>query len=65
LIIGGEIKSAQKIDTYASLIDIAATLLSQLKLPHADFQFSKNILNLVSPHFAYISFINGIRDGNA
>jgi len=59
LIIGGAVKTAQKIDTYASQIDISATLLSQLKLPHSDFKFSKNILNPASPHFGFFSFKNG------
>lgn len=59
LIIGGAVKTPVKIDTYASQIDISATLLSQLKLPHNDFIFSKNILNPTSPHFAFFSFKNG------
>ncbi|MEI7504744.1 MAG: LTA synthase family protein, partial [Paludibacter sp.] len=59
LIIGGAVKSAQKIDTYASQIDISATLLSQLHISHSDFRFSKNILNSASPHFGYFTFKNG------
>ena len=59
LIIGGAVKSPMKIDTYASQIDIAATLLYQLELPHQDFTFSKNILNPASPHFAFYTFPNG------
>ncbi|MBP7151276.1 MAG: sulfatase-like hydrolase/transferase [Paludibacteraceae bacterium] len=59
LIIGGAIKSPMKINTYASQIDIAATLLYQLGLPHQDFTFSKNILNPASPHFAFYTFPNG------
>ena len=43
------------VDTYASQIDIAATLLAQLGLPHDEFTFSKNILNPGSPHFAYFT----------
>ena len=43
------------IDTYASQIDIAATLLSQLGLPHDEFTFSKDILNPSSPHFGYFT----------
>lgn len=59
LIIGGALKKAGRIDTYASQIDIAATLLDQLKLSHADFLFSKNILNPASPHFGYYTFPKG------
>ncbi len=43
------------IDTYASQIDIAATLLAQLGLPHDEFTFSKDIMNPSSPHFAYFT----------
>lgn len=59
LIVGGAVKSPQRIDTYASQIDIAATLLAQLQIHHNDFIFSKNILNPASPHFGYYTFPNG------
>lgn len=55
---GGAIREPQKIDTYGSQIDIAATLLAQLGLPHDDFTFSKNLLNPASPHFAFFTFPN-------
>ena len=55
IFIGGAVKEARTIDTYASQIDIAATLLSQLGLPHGEFTFSKNILNPDSPHFGYFT----------
>lgn len=55
ILIGGAIKEPQVIDTYASQIDIAATLLAQLGVPHDDFTFSKNILNPASPHFGYFT----------
>ena len=58
IFIGGAVKEARKVDTYASQIDIAATLLSQLGLPHKDFAFSKNILNRASPHFGYFTVPN-------
>lgn len=58
LLIGGAIKEPQKIAVYGSQIDIAATLLAQLGLPHDDFTFSKNILNPDSPHFAFFTFPN-------
>ena len=55
ILIGGAIKEPRVIDTYASQIDIAATLLSQLGLPHDEFTFSKDILNPSSPHFGYFT----------
>ena len=44
-----------KIDAIGGQIDIAATLLAQLGLPHSDFQFSKDILNPANPHFAFFT----------
>ena len=58
LLIGGAIKKPLLIDTYGSQIDIAATLLSQLQLPHDSFLFSKNMLNEASPHFGYFTHPN-------
>lgn len=58
VIIGGAVKSPMRIETYASQMDIAATLLNQVDLPHKEFRFSKNILNPASPHFAYFAFPN-------
>lgn len=55
IFIGGAVKEARRIDTYASQIDIAATLLAQLGLPHDEFVFSKNILNPNAPHFGYFT----------
>lgn len=50
---GGVVKEKQKIETIASQVDIAATLLYQLGIPHDQFVFSKNILNPSSPHYAF------------
>lgn len=44
-----------KIDAMGSQIDIAATLLGQLGLPHTDFPFSKDMLNPANPHFGYFT----------
>ena len=55
ILIGGAVKEPRVVDTYASQSDIAATLLSQLGLPHDDFTFSKNIFNPSSPHFGYFT----------
>ncbi len=61
---GGVVKEAKRIETIASQIDIAATLLYQLGISHDQFVFSKNILNPKSPHYAFFvdqsqfSFVN-------
>lgn len=58
ILMGGAVKEPMQIDNYGSQIDIAATLLGQLGLPHDEFTFSKNMLNPSSPHFAYFTFPN-------
>jgi phosphoglycerol transferase MdoB-like AlkP superfamily enzyme len=58
ILTGGAIKAPTRIDTYGSQIDIAATLLSQLGIPHDEFTFSKNILNPASPHYAFFTYPN-------
>ena len=58
IFIGGAVKEPKHIDTYGSQIDIAATLLGQLGLPHEEFAFSKNMLNPTSPHFGFFTFPN-------
>ncbi|KAA6352465.1 Lipoteichoic acid synthase 2 [termite gut metagenome] len=58
ILTGGAIKSSMKIDACGSQIDIAATLLSQLGLPHDEFTFSKNLLNPASPHYAFFTYPN-------
>ncbi len=59
IIMGGAVRKPMKVDTYASQIDIAATLLYQMGLPHNEFAFSKNIFNASSPHFGYFTYPNG------
>ncbi len=44
-----------KVDVVGSQIDLAATLLAQLGLPHSDFAFSKDMLNPANPHFAFFT----------
>ena len=44
-----------RIDTIGGQIDIAATLLGQLGLPHNEFAFSKDIFNPANPHFAFFT----------
>lgn len=56
---GGAVNVARRIETYGSQIDIAATLLHQLQLPHADFTFSKDLFNPNNQPFAYYTFKDG------
>ncbi|MDR0988408.1 MAG: LTA synthase family protein [Prevotellaceae bacterium] len=58
LLIGGAVASgrhAQQLEPYGSQQDIAATLLAQLRLSHAAFTFSKDMLNPDAPHFAFFT----------
>lgn len=55
LMVGGAIRNPRKVETYGSQQDIAATLLSQLAIPHNEFTFSKDMLNPNSPHFAFFT----------
>jgi len=56
---GGAVKQPKVINNYASQNDMAATLLSQLKVSYKDFQFSKDILNPDTHKFAFYSYVNG------
>ena len=56
ILAGGAVRRPRTVDTIGSQQDIAATLLAQLGLPHADFTFSKDLLDPRSPHFAFITF---------
>lgn len=47
-------------DKIGSQIDIAATLLQQLNLPHTEFKHSKDLLDPDHPQFAPFTFHNGI-----
>lgn len=55
LMVGGAIRNPRKVDAYGSQQDIAATLLSQMAIPHNEFTFSKDMLNPNSPHFAFFT----------
>lgn len=47
------------ISDYGSQNDIAATLLSQLKINHDNFKFSKDMLNPDVNKYAFYSYMNG------
>lgn len=58
--LGGAVASPQEVDTYASQIDICATILGQLGIGHDDFDYSKDIFAPVPPRkFAYYAFNDG------
>lgn len=56
LMTGGAIKKPCRIETIGSQIDISATVLGLLKLPHDDFSFSKDMLDPNAPHFGFFTF---------
>ena len=55
LIAGGAVRQPMKVDTVGAQQDIAATLLAQMDLPHADFLFSKDLFDAEAPHFAFFT----------
>lgn len=55
--IGGAVKGPRVISALCNQTDLAATLLDQLDIPHAEFRFSKNILT--HEPFAFYTFGNG------
>ncbi|MBE6199553.1 MAG: LTA synthase family protein [Rikenellaceae bacterium] len=56
---GGAVKVPLEVSTYSSQCDLAATLLGQLNIDHSRFNFSKDIFDPASPHYAYWSYNNG------
>lgn len=60
LLLGGAIKQPCRIDTLMSQTDIAATLLGQMELPHADFTFSRDVLaDTYTCPFSFHTYNNG------
>ena len=57
--IGGAVKQAEIISDYGSQNDLAATLLSQLRIDYSDFSFSKDMLNPSGRKFSFYSYVNG------
>ncbi|MBQ0020472.1 MAG: LTA synthase family protein [Bacteroidales bacterium] len=55
LMLGGVISKAQQIETIASQVDLAATLLGLLGIDHSEFTYSKDILDANAPHYAVFS----------
>ena len=58
--LGGAVAAPRVVDTYASQIDICATILGQLGIDHSDFDYSKDIFAPAPPRkFAYYTFNDG------
>ncbi|KXB80904.1 arylsulfatase [Prevotella sp. DNF00663] len=60
IMVGGAVKESHRIDIIGSQIDIAATLLSQLGMPHHQFTFSKDMMDSRAPHFGYFTVPNAL-----
>ncbi|MDR1202289.1 MAG: LTA synthase family protein, partial [Tannerellaceae bacterium] len=56
---GGAVKEVKKIPTTGNQTDLAATLLTQLNLPHQTFTFSKNRASPSYPAYAFYTYNNG------
>lgn len=57
---GGAIAGPRTVTAYGSQIDLAATLLGQLGLPHSDFAYSKDLFSPAPPRkFGYYTFNDG------
>ena len=58
--LGGALASGPlTVDTYASQIDLAATILAQMEIDHSDYAFSKDIFDPTLPKFGYYTFNDG------
>ena len=58
---GGAVREPRRIATICNQTDLAATLLGQLRLPHDDFRFSRDVLSRSYTYpFAIHTFNNGI-----
>lgn len=60
IITGGAVKEREVVHTYGSQQDIAATLLSMLRLPHNEFSFSKDLFDTRAPHFAFFTYPDAV-----
>ena len=56
VIMGGMIAEPRDVETIGGQIDIPATVLAMLGLPHDEFLYSKDLLDAEAPHFAFFTF---------
>ena len=58
--VGGAIKEPRTVEAICNQSDLAATLLAQLRLPHDEYTFSRDVLSSSYRYpFAYHTYING------
>lgn len=57
--VGGAVKKPVRIAQVCNQSDLAATLLSQLGLPHADYRFSRNVLSPGYKPMAFFTWASG------
>ncbi|OOQ56506.1 LTA synthase family protein [Mucilaginibacter pedocola] len=63
LFFGGAIKPEYRgthVKKLGNQVDLAATLLAQMDIPHKEFKWSKNLLNPYSKPFAFFDWDNGM-----
>ncbi len=58
--VGGAVAEPMLVDKICNQTDLAATLLSQLSLPHADFRWSRDVL---SPSYRYPVAVHNFNNG--
>lgn len=56
ILTGGALAAHGRNTTFGSQIDLAATLLSAMRIPHTAFPFSKNLFDSSVPHYAFFTF---------
>lgn len=56
VMIGGALPMRGSVSTIGSQVDIAATVFGLLGFDHSEFTFSKDLLDVNAPHFAFFSF---------
>ena len=57
---GGAVKAPMTVEKIMNQTDLAATLLAQLGISHADYDYSRNVLSADYTYpFAFYSFVNG------
>lgn len=56
---GGAVVKHEDISVLGQQTDLSATLLGQLGIEHADFNFSKNLFDVSMGHYAFYAFSDG------
>lgn len=56
VMLGGMFSEPRDVETIGGQIDIPATVLAMLGMPHDEFLYSKDLLDAEAPHFAFFTF---------